>query len=163
MLIVHAASLENQFVAGGYSYNNQYGNAIFTNDFVLAGAARPMRPRERRAPTRRNNIAQAFADVAAAGVNGNATFFTRGGTTTAPGTTVEEHAIWALVSSAGLTPTGRGAVHRQRRRRRRHVADHCRPACPPAGHCPDGGTVDGTGRRSARPGTTSRPATRRRT
>ena len=36
-LIVHAASLENQFVAGGYSYKNQYGNAIFTNDFVLAG------------------------------------------------------------------------------------------------------------------------------
>jgi hypothetical protein len=36
-LIVHAASLENQFVGGGYSYKNQYGNAIFTNDFVLAG------------------------------------------------------------------------------------------------------------------------------
>ena len=36
-LIVHAASLENQFVANGFSYNNQYGNAIFTNDFVLAG------------------------------------------------------------------------------------------------------------------------------
>ena len=36
-LIVHAASLENQFVANGFSYNNQYGYAIFTNDFVLAG------------------------------------------------------------------------------------------------------------------------------
>ena len=36
-LIVHAASLENQFVADGFSYNNQYGNAIFTNDFILAG------------------------------------------------------------------------------------------------------------------------------
>src|SRR5215468_3895381 len=38
-LIVHAASLENLFVDGGYSYNNQFGNAIFTNDFVLAGPA----------------------------------------------------------------------------------------------------------------------------
>ena len=38
-LIVHAPALENQFVANGYSYNNQYGNAIFTNDFVLAGPA----------------------------------------------------------------------------------------------------------------------------
>src|SRR5262249_50337914 len=36
-LIVHAASLENQFVASGFSYNNQYGHAIFINDFVLAG------------------------------------------------------------------------------------------------------------------------------
>ena len=39
-LIVHAPALENQFVANGYSYNNQYGNAIFTNDFVLAGPDR---------------------------------------------------------------------------------------------------------------------------
>src|ERR1700722_8906129 len=32
-LIVHAASLENQFVGSGFSYNNQYGNATFTNAF----------------------------------------------------------------------------------------------------------------------------------
>ncbi len=37
VLIVHAESLENQFVAGGYSYE-QYGRALWTNDFVLAGA-----------------------------------------------------------------------------------------------------------------------------
>ena len=100
-LIVHAASLENQFVAGGFSYNNHYGNAIFTNDFVLAG---PTGDPAGVAANGANNVAQAFADVAAAGANGQATFYTRGGTTTASGTTVEEHGIWALVNSSGLKP-----------------------------------------------------------
>jgi len=100
-LIVHAASLENQFVAGGYSYNNQYGNAIFTNDFVLGG---PTGDPAGVAANGANNIAQAFADVASAGAAGKATFFTRGGTNTAPGTTVEEHTIWGLVHSSGLQP-----------------------------------------------------------
>ncbi|MBV9192889.1 MAG: hypothetical protein JO168_02010 [Solirubrobacterales bacterium] len=100
-LIVHAASLENQFVGNGYSYNNQYGNAIFTNDFVLAG---PTGDPSGVGSNGANNIAQAFADVAAAGAAGKATFFTRGGTTTASGTTVEEHAIWGLVHSSGLQP-----------------------------------------------------------
>ncbi len=36
MLIVHAASLENQFVASGFSFRNQFGHAIFRNDFVTA-------------------------------------------------------------------------------------------------------------------------------
>jgi ABC-type tungstate transport system permease subunit len=102
-LIVHAASLENQFVAGGYSYE-QYGRALWTNDFVLAGANADPAGVVANAP---NNIAQAFADVAAAGINGggtpNATFVSRGGT---PGTTVSEHAIWQLVSSSGLSPAG---------------------------------------------------------
>ncbi|HUA03125.1 MAG TPA: substrate-binding domain-containing protein [Solirubrobacteraceae bacterium] len=101
-LIVHAASLENQFVANGFSYNNQYGNAIFTNDFVLAG---PTGDPAGVAANGANNIAQAFADVASAGANGKATFYTRGGTTTASGTTVEEHQIWALVNSSGLKPS----------------------------------------------------------
>src|ERR1700733_14741601 len=100
-LIVHAASLENQFVANGFSYNNQFGNAIFTNDFVLAG---PTGDPASVASNGANNIAQAFADVAAAGANGTATFYTRGGTATASGTTVEEHEIWALVNSSGLKP-----------------------------------------------------------
>ena len=37
---------------------------------------------------------------------GTATFVSRGGTTTASGTTIEEHAIWQLVNDAGLTPAG---------------------------------------------------------
>jgi ABC-type tungstate transport system permease subunit len=102
-LIVHAASLENQFVGSGFSFE-RFGRAIFTNDFVLAGAkADPAGTTANAA----HNIAQAFADVATAGINGGgtpkATFVSRGGT---PGTTVEEHKIWALVSSAKLAPSG---------------------------------------------------------
>ena len=102
-LIVHAASLENQFVAGGYSYE-QYGRALFTNDFVLAGD----RPDPAAvAANAAHSIAQAFADVAAAGINGGgtprATFVSRGGT---PGTTVQEHQIWQLVDRSGLAPAG---------------------------------------------------------
>ncbi len=99
VLIVHAASLENQFVGNGYSYE-RYGRAIFTNDFVFAG---PTGDPAGVAANGANNIAQAFADVASAGVAGKATFVSRGGT---PGTTVEEHAIWALVQSANLAPSG---------------------------------------------------------
>jgi ABC-type tungstate transport system permease subunit len=98
-LIVHAASLENQFVAGGYSYNNQYGYAIFTNDFVLAG---PQGDPAGVAANGANNAVQAFEDVAAAGINGKATFVSRGGT---PGTTVEEHKLWADVAQ-GSAPSG---------------------------------------------------------
>ena len=59
-LIVHAASLENQFVANGFSMDNQFGNAIWTNDFVFAGStADPAGVGANAA----NNIAQAFADV----------------------------------------------------------------------------------------------------
>jgi tungstate transport system substrate-binding protein len=102
-LIVHAASLENQFVAGGYSYE-QYGRALWINDFVLAGANSDPAGVAANAQT---NIAQAFADVAAAGINGGgtprATFVSRGGT---PGTTVAEHGIWQIVSNSGLSPAG---------------------------------------------------------
>jgi tungstate transport system substrate-binding protein len=98
-LIVHAASLENRFVSGGYSYE-KYGRALWTNDFVLAGpSADPARVRADAS----HDIAHAFADVAAAGVRGRAQFISRGGT---PGTTVEEHQIWALVAHDGLKPKG---------------------------------------------------------
>lgn len=99
VLIVHAPSLENQFVAGGYSHE-RYGRALFTNDFVLAG---PTGDPAGVGANGANNIAQAFADVASAGMSGKATFVSRGGT---PGTTVEEHQIWALVQSANLAPSG---------------------------------------------------------
>ena len=100
-LIVHAPSLENQFVAGGFSFNNQFGNAIFTNDFVLAGPNADPAGVAANAP---NNIAQSFADIATAGAAGKITFITRGGTNTASGTTVEEHTLWALLNSSGLKP-----------------------------------------------------------
>jgi tungstate transport system substrate-binding protein len=94
VLIVHAASLENQFVSAGYSYpKGSYGDALFTNKFILAGS--PGDPAGIAADDP-NNIVQAFIDIAAAGINGNAYFVSRGGT---PGTTVEEHTIWALADT----------------------------------------------------------------
>jgi tungstate transport system substrate-binding protein len=102
ILIVHAASLENAFIAGGYSFN-KYGNAIFTNDFVLGG---PTADPAHVGANAAHNIVQAFVDVATAGAAGHVTFITRGGTTTASGTTVEEHEIWSLVNSNHLTPAG---------------------------------------------------------
>jgi tungstate transport system substrate-binding protein len=103
VLIVHAPSLENQFVASGFSYQNQFGNALWINDFVFVGStADPAGVGANAA----NGIAQAFADVARAGEAGKAVFFSRGGTNNASGTTVEEHALWALMGSAGPAPPG---------------------------------------------------------
>jgi ABC-type tungstate transport system permease subunit len=93
VLIVHAASLENQFVANGFS-DEPYGRAIFTNDFVLAGPAAD--PAGVGTAGGSNNIVAAFEAIATAGNAGNVTFVSRGGT---PGTTVEEHQIWALVAA----------------------------------------------------------------
>ena len=87
----------------GSRCNNQFGNAIWTNDFVFAGSPAGSGGVGANAA---NNIAQAFADVATAGEAGKAVFFSRGGTNNASGTTVEEHTLWALVGSAGLTPAG---------------------------------------------------------
>ncbi|MBV8991538.1 MAG: hypothetical protein JO372_23500, partial [Solirubrobacterales bacterium] len=61
-LIVHAESLENQFVAGGYSYE-RFGRALWVNDFVLAG---PNGDPAGVLGNGANDIARAFADVAAA-------------------------------------------------------------------------------------------------
>jgi tungstate transport system substrate-binding protein len=94
VLIVHAASLENQFVSQGYSYpTGTYGNALFTNKFVLAGSPGDPAGIGTDDP---GNMTQAFIDIAASGINGNSFFVSRGGT---PGTSVEEHAIWALADA----------------------------------------------------------------
>jgi tungstate transport system substrate-binding protein len=94
-LLVHAASLENQFVANGYSAE-QFGRAIFYGDYVLLGPASDPAHVFADAP---NDVVSAFEDIAAeAAANGDVNFVSRGGT---PGTTVEEHQIWAL--TAGVT------------------------------------------------------------
>jgi tungstate transport system substrate-binding protein len=96
-LLVHAASLENQFVAQGFSQET-YGRAIFYGDYVLLGPASDPAGVLSGAP---HDIAGAFALIAAAGAAGKADFVSRGGT---PGTTVQEHAIWALgAGTPGLT------------------------------------------------------------
>ena len=116
-LIVHAASLENQFVGDGFSYQNKYGYAIWINDFVLAG---PGGDPAGVSSNGAHNIVQAFADVAGAGMAGKATFVSRGGT---PGTTVEEHEIWALVASSKLAPRRPRSVRGKRCTWRRRDAD----------------------------------------
>lgn len=92
-LIVHAAALENQFVASGYSAE-EYGRAIFWGDYVLLGpASDPAGVMDGTSAS--TNITEAFQKVAAAGAAGDANFVSRGGT---PGTTVQEHAIWATTT-----------------------------------------------------------------
>ena len=96
-LLVHAASLENQFVAQGFSAE-KFGRAIFYGDYVLLGPTSDPAGVLANAP---HDIAAAFARIAAAGAQHKADFVSRGGT---PGTTVQEHAIWALDDgTAGLT------------------------------------------------------------
>jgi ABC-type tungstate transport system permease subunit len=90
-LIVHAAALENQFVAQGYSAE-KYGRAIFWGDYVLLGPPGDPAGVMTNAP---HDIVGAFQRVAAAGAAGNGNFVARSGT---PGTTVQEHAIWALTT-----------------------------------------------------------------
>lgn len=90
-MIVHAASLENQFVADGYSAE-RFGRAIFWGDFVLLG---PKSDPAGVLTSSTHDIVGAFEKIAAAGALGNANFVSRGGT---PGTTVQEHAIWALTA-----------------------------------------------------------------
>lgn len=141
-LIVHAASLENQFVSGGYSYNNQYGNAIFTNDFVFAG---PGSDPAGVAANAAHNIVQAFADVATAGVAGQAMFYSRGGSNSAPGTTVAEHQIWALVGSSNLTPAGVQLCNVSGADGGGETPVKPGTTLGAGNACPDSGTVDGTG------------------
>ncbi|WP_375498422.1 substrate-binding domain-containing protein [uncultured Jatrophihabitans sp.] len=90
-LIVHAASLENQFVADGYSAE-KYGRAIFYGDYVLLG---PANDPAGVLTSDKHDIVGAFEKIAAAGAAGHANFVSRGGT---PGTTVQEHAIWKLTN-----------------------------------------------------------------
>ena len=107
-LLVHAASLENQFVASGYSAE-PYGRSLFWGDYVLVGPkGDPAGVTSGGSPS--HDAAGAFAKIAAAGASGNAVFVTRGSN---PGTTVQEHAIWALTKgvptcTVSATPGGGG-------------------------------------------------------
>jgi tungstate transport system substrate-binding protein len=92
-LLVHSASLENQFVQAGYS-EERYGRAIFYGDYVLLGpAADPAGVMSGSGPS--HDIVTALEEIAAAGAAGHANYVSRGGT---PGTTTAEHKIWALTS-----------------------------------------------------------------
>jgi len=92
-LIVHAASVENQFVADGWSAE-PYGRAIFWGDFVLLG---PSTDPAGVLSGSSHDVVTAFEKIAAAGAAGKAHFISRAA---APGTTVQEHAIWAMTDNA---------------------------------------------------------------
>jgi tungstate transport system substrate-binding protein len=96
-LIVHAASLENQFVAGGFS-KERFGRAVFWGDYVLLGPKSDPAHVLTGAP---HDIVTAFQDIAAAGAGGKADFVSRANTS---GTAVQEHKIWSLAApSSTLT------------------------------------------------------------
>jgi tungstate transport system substrate-binding protein len=92
-MIVHAASVENQFVHDGWSAE-QYGRAVFWGDFVLLG---PASDPAGVLTSSNHDVVTAFEKIAAAGAEGKAHFISRAA---APGTTVQEHAIWALTDDA---------------------------------------------------------------
>jgi tungstate transport system substrate-binding protein len=106
-LLVHAPSLENSYVSQGFSLE-KYGRAVFWGDYVLLGP--PSDPAHVMTGTSSENIVQAFQKIAAAGTNGKANFVSRGGT---PGTTIQEHAIWALtqgVTTCTVSDTNGGGT-----------------------------------------------------
>jgi len=103
VLLLHEPALESKFVAGGFSYEDRFGSALFYTDYVLAGSTTDVAGVGSNAP---HDIARAFADVASSGIAGEATFDSRGGTNTASTTTILEHAVWKLVSESGLAPAG---------------------------------------------------------
>jgi tungstate transport system substrate-binding protein len=110
-LIVHAESLENQFVdpgAGLPSYSEEpAGRAIFYGDFVLLGP--PTDPAGVMASDP-HDIVDAFKAIANAGAAGKADFVSRGGT---PGTTVEEHQIWQYLTDSSGASTVSGLTQCQ--------------------------------------------------
>jgi tungstate transport system substrate-binding protein len=96
-LLVHAASLENQFVGSGFSAE-PFGRAVFDGDFVLLGPKSDPAQIGTKDPT---DIVGAFQDIAAAGATSNgANFVSRNDNS---GTNVQEHAIWNLTNVTSCT------------------------------------------------------------
>ena len=90
-LLVHAASVENQFVGSGFSLE-PFGRAVFWGDYVLLG---PASDPANVMTGDQHDIVGAFEKIAAAGEAGTANFVSRGNTA---GTPIQEHAIWGLTS-----------------------------------------------------------------
>ncbi len=104
VVITHAPSLEEQFVAGGYSLEPA-GRAIFYSDYVIVGPQSDPAGVAARDP---HDAVSAYEDIAAAGVAGTATFVSRNDNS---GTNVEEQDIWGLTGSSVpkvLAANGRG-------------------------------------------------------
>jgi tungstate transport system substrate-binding protein len=98
-LLVHAASVENQFVSSGYSAE-PYGRAVFYGDFVMLGPTGTTDPAGvlANAP---HDMVKAFQDIATAGETSTPTadFVSRAD---GSGTNIEEHLIWAMTTGVPL-------------------------------------------------------------
>jgi tungstate transport system substrate-binding protein len=107
-LLVHAASLENQFVGSGFSLE-KYGRAVFHGDFVLLGPTSDPAGVDSNGDA--DNVVGAFQDIAAAGATAHANFISR---SDGSGTNVEEHKIWGLTTGVTTcdvsTANGGGAT-----------------------------------------------------
>ena len=100
-LIVHAASLENQFVVRGLLLRAVRPGAV---DQRLRAGRQPRGPGRRCRQRGHTTSPRRSPTLPPPGIERpKATFVSRGGT---PGTTVAEHGIWQLVSSSGLSPAG---------------------------------------------------------
>jgi ABC-type tungstate transport system permease subunit len=102
-LLVHAASLENQFVGSGFSAES-FGRAVFDGDFVLLGSKADPADIANKDP---HNIVGAFQDIASSGGSSHANFVSRNDNS---GTNVQEHIIWNMTNVTGCTvdPTNGG-------------------------------------------------------
>ena len=151
-LIVHAASLENQFVANGFSHNS---SATRSGPTTSCSRGRPpIQPggRQRREQHR-------------AGVRGRRDrrrrparrCFSRGAGRTAPPGPLSRNTRCGRCWGARGFAVGAGALQRQRGRRRRRTQIKSQRAGDLGRPCPDGGSV---GQADAPAGTSSTAATR---
>ncbi|HYV15391.1 MAG TPA: substrate-binding domain-containing protein [Conexibacter sp.] len=92
VVITHAPSLEQQFVADGFSLEPS-GRAIFYSDYVIVGPTGDPAGVKATAP---HDAISALEAIAAAGAGGTATFVSRGDNS---GTNVQEQIMWGLTST----------------------------------------------------------------
>lgn len=100
-VLTHAAPLEAQFVADGYSAE-PFGRAIFYSDYVILG---PQSDPAGVFSGAAHNAAHAFELIAAAGTSGAANFVSRGDNS---GTNVAEEQIWNRTTGVTLCDVATG-------------------------------------------------------
>ncbi len=100
-VLTHAAPLEAQFVADGYSAE-PFGRAIFYSDYVILG---PQSDPAGVLSGAAHNAAHALELIAAAGTSGTANFVSRGDNS---GTNVAEEQIWSRTTGVTLCDVATG-------------------------------------------------------
>lgn len=92
LVLTHAPTIEQQFVADGYSFE-PFGRQLFYSDYVIVG---PQSDPAGVLAKHRHDAVGALEDIAAAGGMGGADFLSRGD---ASGTNVQEQIMWALTGA----------------------------------------------------------------